>query len=197
MARILIATVPILGHVAPFLPLCRGLVTRGHDVRWYCGQKYRERIEAAGARFLPIAAARDYDDSALEGNEARAALQGIDKLKYDMKHVFIDDAPGQLADIRAITREFEADVVLVDPCMIGALFHTEYTGLPIVVLGVLPMSSSSVDTAPFGLGLAPNASRLGRIRNRALQWSVENVLFRDVQRHWNRTRAQVGLAPTG
>jgi hypothetical protein len=71
------------------------------------------------------------------------------------------------------------------------------SGVPLAVLGVIPMARSSVDTAPFGLGLAPDASPLGRIRNRALNWAVEHVLFRDVQRHWNKTREGVGLSPTG
>jgi UDP:flavonoid glycosyltransferase YjiC (YdhE family) len=69
--------------------------------------------------------------------------------------------------------------------------------LPLAILGVIPLARSSVDTAPFGLGLAPDSSALGHIRNRGLNWVVEHLLFRDVQRHWNDTRRQVGLPPTG
>jgi UDP:flavonoid glycosyltransferase YjiC (YdhE family) len=45
--------------------------------------------------------------------------------------------------------------------------------------------------------MVPDASTLGRIRNRILNGLVEHVLFRDVQRHWQETRARLGLPPTG
>src|SRR4026207_979381 len=122
MARILIATVPILGHIAPFLPLARALVQRGHELRWYTGTKYRARIEATGAQFTGYAHARDFDDA--EHNQefpGRSRLQGLAQLKFDMKKIFIEPAPGQLADIKALLESFPADVVLHDPGMIGAL----------------------------------------------------------------------------
>ena len=68
---------------------------------------------------------------------------------------------------------------------------------PARVLGVIPHARSSVDTAPFGLGLAPDRSPLGHLRNRALNWAGEHVVFRDVQQHWNATRQRVGLPATG
>ncbi len=34
MARFLIATQPITGHILPALPIVRTLVQRGHEVRW-------------------------------------------------------------------------------------------------------------------------------------------------------------------
>jgi UDP:flavonoid glycosyltransferase YjiC (YdhE family) len=67
----------------------------------------------------------------------------------------------------------------------------------LAILSVLPMGLSSRDTAPANMGLAPDASPLGRLRNRALNWSIEHVLFRDVQQHWNAVRASVGLPKTG
>ena len=63
--------------------------------------------------------------------------------------------------------------------------------------GVLPLVVSSGDTAPFGFALQPDASALGRVRNRALNWVAQHALFRDVQRHWNATRAIAALGPTG
>jgi MGT family glycosyltransferase len=197
MARILIATVPVLGHLAPLLPIARSLVTRGHDVRWYSGAKYRARIEATGARPVGYTRARDYDDAKLdEAVPGRAELRGLAQLKQDMKF-FIDCAPGQLDDLRALLDSFPAAVVLHDPTMLGGIFSCELGGPPSVVLGVLPLVVSSVDAPPFGLGLQPSATALGRLRNRALHWLVRNVIFRNVQTHWNQTRAGVGLPPTG
>jgi MGT family glycosyltransferase len=198
MARILIATVPVLGHIAPFLPLARALAERGHEVRWYTGAKYRARIEATGADFSGYRHARDFDDKELDREfPERGRFRGLAQLKFDMKNVFIEAAPGQLADIRALLESFSADVVLHDPGMIGALLHHEQGGPPTGILGIVPMVMSSVDAAPFGLGLLPSATAFGRIRNRALNWFVQNVAFRDVQTRWNHMRKRVNLGQTG
>ena len=53
MARFLIATMPFVGHVNPGLPVARRLIERGHEVRWYTGRRYRERVEATSAARVP------------------------------------------------------------------------------------------------------------------------------------------------
>jgi hypothetical protein len=67
------------------------------------------------------------------------------------------------------------------------------------VYGVTPLPIPSRDTAPFGLGLAPSSTPLGRLRNRALYGLFDRVLFRDVHAHYNRVRARAGLpaSPAG
>lgn len=198
MARILIGTVPIIGHINPFLPLVRALVARGHEVRWYTGAKYRARVEAAGATYLPMAEARDYDDADINGAfPGREAYKGLAQLKFDLKHLFVDNGVGQLRDLQAVTRAYRADLLLTDSAFVGGVLLHELSGIPLAVLNVVPLSLSSRDCAPFGLGLAPDASALGRIRNRALQWAFEHALFGDVQRYWRAARAQVGLDEGG
>jgi len=198
MARILVASIPVVGHINPLVPIVRALCARGHEVAWYTGAKYRAKVEATGARWYGLTSARDYDDAALDrAFPRRTALSGLAKLKFDMKHVFIDNAPGQLADVQAIAAQVDPQVLLAEAGSSGAIFHSELSGVPFAVLGVIPLVRSSVDTAPFGLGLAPSATPLGRLRNRALNFAVEKILFRDVQRHWNDTRARAGLPPTG
>ena len=170
----------------------------GIEVRWYTGAKYRSKVEAAGAQFVGLTHARDYDDAQIErAFPGRAHLSGMAQLKFDMKHVFMDNGPGQLRDLQQIAQSFAPHVLLCEAGSFGGLFYCELSRLPLAVLGIIPLARSSIDTAPFGLGLAPDASALGRIRNRALNWIVEHVLFRDVQRHWNRIRKQLGLPPTG
>jgi MGT family glycosyltransferase len=197
MARILIGTAPIIGHVNPFLPLARALVMRGHEVRWTTRPTFCEAIAATGVRFVPSEHARDFKEFRREdfvvGGEK---LQGVAALKVDIKHGFIDNAPRQLRDLQTITRDFRPDLILGDPGFIGGLFYSELTSMPFAALNVLPLALSSRDTAPNGLGLPPDTSPLGRLRNRALNWAVEHVIFRDVQQHWNHVRAGLGLPPT-
>lgn len=198
MARILVCSVPMAGHVNPLLPVVRALRARGHEIAWYSGDKVRDKIERCGVRFIGFTHATDYDDSNFDAAfPGRSALRGLGQLKFDMKRIFIDNAPGQMRDVEAIAKQFAPDAILADPGMIGAVFHAERSGTPSLILGVLPVVTSSVDTAPFGFGLPPSRSALGRLRNRALNALVEGVLFRDVQTHWNEVRAGVGLDRTG
>ena len=122
MGRILIGTAPIIGHVNPFVPLARALVTRGHEVRWTTSATFRESIEATGVRFVPSEHARDFKEFRREdfvvGGEK---LQGVAALKIDIKHGFIDNAPCQLRDLQTITRDFRPDLILGDPGFIGGL----------------------------------------------------------------------------
>ena len=102
MTRILLASMPADGHVGPLIPLARELAARGHELTWYTGADYRERVEATGARFLPHVHAPDRDMAQMnEEFPERAALKGLAKFRFDMREVFIKAVPGQVADLEA------------------------------------------------------------------------------------------------
>lgn len=128
----------------------------------------------------------------------RASSQptGLAALKLGIKYGFLDPAPAQLEDLRAILANFPADALVSDTAFVGSLFLNELGGPPRAVYGITPLVVPSRDTAPFGLGLPPSSSPVGRFRHRALYWAFDHVLFRDVHAHYNRTRAQVGLPPS-
>ena len=65
MARFLITTMPFVGHVNPGLPVASRLIERGHEVRWYTGRRFRERVEATGARVVGAGGFRRTLDAAL------------------------------------------------------------------------------------------------------------------------------------
>jgi MGT family glycosyltransferase len=154
-------------------------------------------VEATGATFVGYTRARDFDDARIDEEfPGRARLRGLAQLRFDLR-TFIEAAPDQLADLRAILATSPADIVLHDVAMIGAHFLYELGGPPTGTLGITVLVASSRDTAPFGLGLLPSSTALGRMRNRVLSWLVEHVVFRDVQAAWNATRARVDLPPTG
>jgi UDP:flavonoid glycosyltransferase YjiC (YdhE family) len=196
MARFLIATVPVAGHVNPGLPIARALVERGHEVRWYTGQRFRKSVESTGARHLPMDATLDYDAENLDrAYPGRQGLTGLAQMKWDIKHIFLDAIPAQLAALRRILREFPADAVLADPGFYGAGGLLELGDPPYATYGISALTLTSRDTAPFGTALPPDASPLGRVRNRALAALFRRLLFRDVNAHGNRVRAGVGLPP--
>ena len=53
MKKIVFFCIPAHGHTNPTLGVVRELVSRGHQVWYYSYEMLREKIEAAGARFVP------------------------------------------------------------------------------------------------------------------------------------------------
>ena len=72
MARLLVATVPLTGHVRPMLLLVRALIARGHHVQWHAAQRFARAIQATFATFAPMRAAHDWDDA-----DVKAALPAL------------------------------------------------------------------------------------------------------------------------
>jgi UDP:flavonoid glycosyltransferase YjiC (YdhE family) len=191
MARFLMGTIPVVGHVSPGIAIARALVERGHEVWWYTGRVFQQTVEATGARFVPITAGLDYSDPQnvpQVWTEQRNALKGAAQLKFDLKHFFIDAALGQCKDLTEILKTFPADVLLTDCFFLGAAWICEQGGPPWAEFGVSALGFSSQDTAPFGLGLQPSASWLGRLRNWALNRLTQRMLLGKLTTYTRQTR---------
>ncbi len=199
MNRVLIATMSAAGHVGPLVPIARELVQRGHDVAWYTGADYRDKVEATGAAFYPLvhAPARDAAQMDAEFPE-RASLKGVAKFKFDIREVFIAAVPGQVADLEDLLDEVRPDVIVAEPGMAAAATVLEHRhGIPWATCGISAFAMKSEDTAPFGLGLKPIASPLGRLRDRTLHALIHRTLYREIDRDYHALRATLGLPPTG
>jgi MGT family glycosyltransferase len=195
-ASFLVWTTAAAGHVNPGLPIVRRLVERGHDVRWYTGSEYRSAIEATGARFEPMVSAVDPGTSPMnERHPQRTHLEGLAGMKFDLKHLFLDEAPAQIADIRRLLAERPADALLVDVGTLGAPMLEALGGPPWAAYGVTVLTLGGTDVAPFGTGLPPGGSFRQRLRNRLLSALTERVLFADVIRHERGIRQRLGIAP--
>jgi UDP:flavonoid glycosyltransferase YjiC (YdhE family) len=193
VARFLFVTLPVTGHVSPTLPLAAKLIERGHEVLWYCGKRFEPQITGCGAIFKSYQRARDIPGDKLnEYYPERANLKGLAQSKWDMK-LIIDVAIDQCHDLEEILQYFPADVILGDTLSISVNFISEKFGLPCAILNIMNLFMPSRDTAPDGLGIAPNSTIVGRLRNRVLNWLVFRVLFRDVNTHMNMKRSQLGL----
>jgi UDP:flavonoid glycosyltransferase YjiC (YdhE family) len=192
MARFLICTMPLAGHVNPGLPIARALVGRGHEVWWYTGRRFQALIEASGARYAPMQATADTD---LEDYFNLPKPSGRAARTWGIKRAFIDPIPGQVADLRRILAEFPADVILSDQVFAGAEALHELGGPPWAMLGISALTLSSRDVAPANTALPPSATPLGRLRNRGLAALIHHVVLRDATSHLNYLRWKLGLPP--
>ncbi|HOY32813.1 MAG TPA: glycosyltransferase [Bacteroidales bacterium] len=196
MAKILIASVPLSGHVNPAVPVAKKLIDAGHEVRWYSGKHYRQLIESTGAVFHPFKEARDFHDSTIKtefpGLPEKMLLQHA---SFYIRHVFYDNMLGQYLDLREILKEFRADILLTDEWFTGAIPYAETKKLPWVVYCNSPLFYYD-DEVPFpGAGIYPRTDRYGIHRNRIVNRMVTKVFFRSVQRYIDRIRKDIGLQP--
>jgi MGT family glycosyltransferase len=198
MARFLMATIPVVGHVSPGVSIAQTLVARGHEVWWYTGGAFQPIVERTGARFLPIRSGIDYsypEQVPQSWVEQRRALQGLAQLKFDLRHFFIDAALGQFNDLTDILKDFPADVLVTDSFFLGGSWISERDGVPWAEFGISVLGFNSRDTAPFGLGLPPNATLPGRWRNRLLG-GLQQLLLRELTAHTNKLRSNLNLPAT-
>lgn len=194
MARLLVATVPLTGHVQPMRLLVRALLARGHDVAWATATKFAPQVQADGAAFVFPRHAPDWDDADVEAAfPVLRGRRGLARVKAQLDAMFIAPAPAQLRDLREACEAFAPDAVLADQAHLGAALLHEATGLPWASLGVSALGLPSVDTAPFGSALPPARDARDHARNRLLNRLVFGALFGGVNRAWRRAREAAGL----
>ena len=77
MAKIAFFSIPAFGHTNPTLGLVRELRARGHQVSYYSYEKFRSRIEGAGAHFISC-----------DGFDAQLALRPEDGARIALDPAF-------------------------------------------------------------------------------------------------------------
>nr|AHE14818.1 RebG-like n-glycosyl transferase [uncultured bacterium] len=178
------------------LQVARELVRRGHEVRWYTGKVYREKIERIGAAYVPMCAGYDYSGANRE--EAfphHTGFTGIKGMTKGFSDIFLATADGQMQDLLDALDAVPADILVTDETCFAAGFIRERTGIPQAWVATSIYIFSSRDTAPLGLGLRPNGSPLGKLRNKLLRWVADTVILRELRRQGDRARARAGLSP--
>ncbi|HNX06215.1 MAG TPA: glycosyltransferase [Bacteroidales bacterium] len=196
MANILVASVPLSGHVNPAVPLVKRLIASGHTVSWYCGKNYRQLIESTGASFYPFKEARDFHDHTIRAEFPKLPEKPLLRhSSYYIRHVFYDNMLGQYLDLREILGEFHADILLTDEWFTGAIPYAETKKLPWIVYCNSPLFYYD-DEVPFpGAGIYPRTDQYGIHRNRIVNWMTTRLFFGGVQRYIDKIRYEIGLQP--
>ena len=199
MSRLLVASTPAHGHVMPMAVIARDLVGRGHEVQVLTGSRFSGAVATAGAEHVALPHAADFDDrdlaAAFPGRQDRA---GVAQLRFDIDHAFLNPIPHQLAAMDEILDRFAPDAVITDSAFVAAVplaMRPRTQRPPVIVCGVIPLTVSSHDTAPFGLGLPPSSSPWGRVRNRALNLATQRLVFAGNQSHFQHVMREVGAGP--
>ncbi|HHQ4564816.1 TPA: glycosyltransferase [Aeromonas hydrophila] len=197
MATILLAATATPGHVNPMLAAARLLVEEGHRVLMLCGALFEQRIREAGAEFVPFAPEVDFDYRALERHfPERASLSGAAQMALALKRFFAAPMAQHDSHLRALIAAEGVDLLLVENGFYGVLPLLQQgrgRRLPILMLGVNPVSFSSPDAIFYGPRIPPELRRsLGE-----LPWLDEPTrqLQREVQQSFDAALVEAGAPP--
>jgi len=179
--KILFANFPADGHFNPLTGLAVYLQQQGHDVRWYTSQAYAGKLRQMQIHHYPYKMATDLAGDKLEEvfPERNKKNSQLGKLKFDIINAFILRGPEYYADIKALYREFAFDLLIADCAFTGIPFVKDLMNVPVVSIGVFPLSETSRDLPPPGLGMTPAGSSIGKVSHAILRRIANNVIFRE------------------
>ena len=194
--RFLVATFPSPGHVNPAAAVVSALAGRGHDVRWYTGRRFADKVTSVGARFCAMPDAYDWDFSDLDAAfPGRKNLKGMKQGQYDMVQIFAKPLGVHVPALRALLDEEPADAFLSHTAFGAGEWLHELGGPPYATLGDTCLAYQSPDVAPWGMGLAPMRGPIGRVRNRALDVLMRRTFAAPVLRAVEEVHAGLGFPP--
>jgi len=185
MPEILIASLSPAGHVGPLLNVAQGLVDRGDRVTILTAAAHARKIRAIGATPVAIPPEADFDMTRLDIDlPGRTDTSGIKRVNFDIVRIFLQPMPLQTRALSELMAQTRFDAILYDSGFLGTLpflLGDPAAQPPMLSYSTMPLMLSSRDTAPFGTGLAPSSTMLGRLRNRSLTALSQKVLLRETQ----------------
>jgi len=193
--KILFANIPADGHFNPLSSLAVHLQSVGHDVRWYTGPSYAEKVRQLGVPPYPFKKAKEVTVHNIDEvfPERKHIRKHIRKINFDICNYFILRAEEFFEDIKDINDSFDFDVLIADSAFTGITLTRDKLGKHTVVVGVYPLQVSSRDLGPTIMGLPPFTSAFGKMAQRFLKWTVDNVLLRAPNQMMRRLHEKHGI----
>lgn len=195
--RILFATVAFDGHVSPLTGVAVYLRQLGHDVRWYVGGHYGERLQKMGLPHYPCVKAQVINQENMDElfPERKRVRNPIARARFDVKQTFLNPIPGYVDDLLAVHTNWPYDLIVYDLACLGALFAQELLSIKGIAVGVLPLFESSTNLPSDDPQQHPVKRSLTRWANRAKRHLIFNILMKPCTDLYNRLRSQYGLLP--
>lgn len=198
--KVIISSVPLLGHLNAILGIGQAFVAQGHEVVCLSATVFRDRVERIGARFYPFPLAADVDtrDMALAYPEFSTLVPGPEMTLFYFQRVFADPLAAQHQGLLQVLSDFKADLIIVDNLFLGALpllLGPRSRRPAIVFCGTTYLLWRRDDHAPCNLGLLPARTDDERREYAALGQQVDAVFSNPFREHLNRCLASVGARP--
>jgi MGT family glycosyltransferase len=198
--KIVFATTPATGHVNPMLGIARILLAEGHEIVALTGRAFKDRVEAIGAEFRPIATSADQDlvDPFSKYPELKTTPPGLELLRLIIERLFVDHIPTQHEGLQQALRQVRPDIVIGDDYFLGLLpmlLGRRSKRPPIVCFGTSILHWPREDGAPDFLGLTPATTQAERDEYAAIAVEHDNVVNQPVARRLNHCLEILDMAP--
>ncbi|MBC7948741.1 MAG: glycosyltransferase [Chitinophagaceae bacterium] len=191
--KILFANFPADGHFNPLTGLAVHLKWLGCDVRWYTSVKYAPKLEKLKIPHLPFNKAVDIAELEKMFPERDAIKSQVAKLKFDIIHAFVLRGPEYYADLTEIHASFPFDIMIADGAFTGIPFVKDKMNIPVISIGVFPLTETSRDLPPMGLGMTPTYSFLGRIKQNILRKVSDVLVFGEPNKVMRKMLSAYGI----
>ncbi|MDF2189932.1 nucleotide disphospho-sugar-binding domain-containing protein [Paraflavitalea sp. CAU 1676] len=197
--KILFANVPADGHFNPLTGLAMHLKSIGYDVRWYTSETYSDKLRKLGIPHYPFNRAFDFSGGEPDDvfPERAKHKSQVSKLNFDLINVFILRSTEYFEDIQEIYQEFPFDLVIADVTFGALPFVREKMHIPAIAIGVVPLTETSRDLGPAGLGLTPASGFFGRRKQDVMRFIADNFIFRKSNQVFRKIFREYDIDPGG
>jgi MGT family glycosyltransferase len=178
--RVLFATIPADGHVNPLTGFAKYLQQAGCDVRWYTSAIYADKLLQLAIPHYAFEQARDINGQNLDAElpERKMIDDPAEKLDFDSIHLYCNRAPEYYRDLQEIHQLFPFELLIADNAFSASPLVRHGLGIPVVVIGVLPLVQDSINLPPYGMALPPAHDAASRAKYRDMKDFVATVLFK-------------------
>jgi UDP:flavonoid glycosyltransferase YjiC (YdhE family) len=195
LGRIVVAASSLSGHVLPMLRIGAHLQEEGHDVTVVSAPEFRDDVERAGLRLVPLGPAAHVPPPSQPPRVPiprllRRLLLGL----AELESTFVSPLAAQYDALERVLAEDPVDVVLADLTFTGVLPLLLKDGPrpSVFVVGVGPITLSSTDTPPFGMAWAPRPD----MDYEGVHRVVQGIFLRGVHKSLNRALGTRGARPS-
>ncbi|HEX8356991.1 MAG TPA: nucleotide disphospho-sugar-binding domain-containing protein, partial [Segetibacter sp.] len=163
---------------------------------WYTSATYKEKIDSYGIPYYPLKRATDFGsaDPSMLFPEREQHKSQIAKLNFDLIHVFIKQGPAFYEDLKEIHKDFPFELMIADVVFTGIPFVNDLMKIPVVGIGIVPITQNSKDLPPAGIGMLPSYNFFGRMKQNMLRFVAKNILFAKSNKVMKEVFSQYGIA---
>jgi UDP:flavonoid glycosyltransferase YjiC (YdhE family) len=169
--RVLLTTLPGVGHLHPLLPVAGGLLDRGHDLLVAASSGFGAEVAGAGLDLAPVGAAYTMSELPARFPDVGAIPPGPDRYAYARAAIFARAMPLDVVpDLVALIDRWRPDLVVREAADYSGYLAAELAGVPHAMVRSDSGSASYADRgavaaaleevrATFGLPSDPTAER--------------------------------------
>ncbi|HAG60534.1 MAG TPA: UDP-glucuronosyltransferase [Arthrobacter bacterium] len=193
--KILFASQAIDGHFNPMTGVAMRLQGRGHDVAWYTGPVYADRLGGLGIQHFPFRRAIEHRaDNLNELYPQRAKLKGPRAIGFDGEKIFASNVSNFFEDIRELAQQYPFDVAVVDSSMFIHRLVSHLMGKPVVNFVAIPNMESDQQVPPLFFGFRPPRNSVEKAVQGLAGLLSDKLILRPAGQSYRKQHAAYGQA---